>query len=673
MARLRKTDGLRGCGLHYGVIALAAVVALLLLASASPAGADELSFATSNVDPELLAQLDRRGELSLRDTELSDALMTISESWQVNIVVGNEVSGKVNGVFRDTTLREILAAILESNGYTYRPVGRSLVVQRKSDNGTINPFFQTATIPIGVATPEELVEGAQLLASAQGRVQAVASANSLLVFDTPERINVIRQFVTQMDRAARLAAAQSATGGVALDTADFAPQYVDVKAVREVVQSLVSKDGRVGMMESENRLVVLDYQANLDLIRRTIERIDVPRPQVRITAYIYDLSLDDIERLGINWSTAGKFNHDSNGDATSLLSVDSVMQLPAAATEPSSTVTLMNLSRHIDVTGVVNALKSLTNARLLADPTVTVIDREKATIQIVTEIPYQQLTQTGNGGNIGTTAFREAGVTLAVTPKIANDGTLHLEVNPSFSRLSGFTTGASPAPIIDKRETNTTVRVTDGQTLVIGGLRQRSDTRERRGVPYLKDRKHIGHLFRARNDSVSESELVVFITPEIIMPSGGPSTPRQYAAEERVRNELERVPIAPQMVWPNAFGFDHHHDFPVGEPCDDHLVHPPVEVQTVPTPEVEGVPTPTPAEPIEEIVIPDVGTSWESTDEQSEGSVARHGPRRLPVLPTSHHVPTRLPAVESPVRRENRGKTKPPILSAGETFPGLFR
>ena len=120
----------------------------------------------------------------------------------------------------------------------------------------------------------------------------------------------------------------------------------------------------------------------------------MPRAQVRITALIYDLSIEDIERLGINWHTAAKWSADGNGDPEGILSVDSIMQLPAAAGEPTSAVSFMNLSKHLDMEAVVSALKQLTNARLLADPTVTVIDREEAMIQIVTEIPYQQLTQT---------------------------------------------------------------------------------------------------------------------------------------------------------------------------------------------------------------------------------------------------------------------------------------
>ncbi|MCA9271157.1 MAG: hypothetical protein KDA41_21895, partial [Planctomycetales bacterium] len=273
------------------------------------------SFATTQIDPRVQAALERKGELVLRNTPLRDALLSISETWDINIVVNETVEGEVNGVFRDTPLREILDAVLDANGLTYHPVGPSLVVKQRGGRDEINPFFQSATISMGVAKPEEVLEGAKLLASPQGHVQAIPSANSLVVFDHPDRINVIRRYVAQLDSAARHVASESASGLANLETMIFAPQYIDAKSLENVVRSLISQDGKIGLMELENRLVVFDYSSNLTRIAETVRRVDVPRPQVRITALIYDLSIEDIERLGINWSSAGKWSRDAAGAA----------------------------------------------------------------------------------------------------------------------------------------------------------------------------------------------------------------------------------------------------------------------------------------------------------------------------------------------------------------------
>jgi general secretion pathway protein D len=374
---------------------------------------------------------------------------------------------------------------------------------------------------------------------------------------------------------------------------------------------------------------------------------------VRITALIYDLSIEDMERLGINWKQAGKWSADANGDPTGILGIDSVLTLPASGVSPSSVVTFMNLSKHLDFTGVVQALRQVTNARLLADPTVTVVDRESATIQIVTEIPYQQLTQTGQGGNIGTTAFREAGVTLNVIPRIANDGTVQLDVTPTFSRLTGFTSGDNPAPIIDKREAKTTVRVVNGQTLVIGGLRQRGDNRDRRGVPYLSEAKYVGWLFRSREDTIRESELVVFITPEILLPCQPNVRPREEAALGKTHELLDRVPVAPVLEWQDCDGPQNYPGVHMGAPGP--YVFERAGTGQVEPGQVEEVTAPPPAaDPELRETRPTSSrrfrqmTRLPPVDDEAPRAATRQVPPRTASRPVA--APTTKPAPQHPVR-----------------------
>jgi hypothetical protein len=216
-------------------------------------------------------------------------------------------------------------------------------------------------------------------------------------------------------------------------------------------------------------------------------------------------------------------------------------------------MTFMNLSRNFDITATIEALCQSKDSQLLADPSVTVVDREPATIQVVTEIPYQQLTQTQQGGNIGTTAFREAGVTLRVVPHIANDGTVQMEVTPTFSRLTGFTNGQNPQPIIDKREAQTTVRVGERNWLVIGGLRQRTAVKDDRAIPGLTNIKYLGKLFRAHDYSFRESELIVFLMPEMITPVYA-GREREQVVQGASQAWLDETPVAPQILGQGEVG-----------------------------------------------------------------------------------------------------------------------
>jgi hypothetical protein len=168
-------------------------------------------------------------------------------------------------------------------------------------------------------------------------------------------------------------------------------------------------------------------------------------------------------------------------------------------------------------------------------------DRAPASIKIVSEIPVQQLTETSQGGAIGTTEFREAGITLTVTPDILQDNTVLLDVNPEFSVLSGFS--SSGQPIIDKRSTSTRVQVLDGQTLVLGGLLRRSEMETVRGIPGLMNWKYIGKIFSAHETTITDSELIVFIKTEIVN-LGYCGLPREEMAWQVSNDLLERLPPA---------------------------------------------------------------------------------------------------------------------------------
>jgi general secretion pathway protein D len=497
--------------------------------------------ATDAASDDLAAALERRGDLNLHGLSLNAALFTISEQWNVNIVAG-DLQGTVNGVFKQAPLREILDSILLSNGYNYRTVGKSLVVSTLTELGPSNPSLQSATISVQTADIDEVVEGARLLITPQGKVQALKSARSIVVLDFPDRVQMVRDFVATLDGVAGDRFSAGSQSGQPLDVGYFQTQHIPAAAAKEALIAVLSKSGRLGVMDKEDRILVSDYPQNLAMIEKVLERIDHPRPQVRITALIYDISLQDIEQLGINWNQTGKARVDANGDPGTSLGIDSIMQVPFQDGAVGTALTFMNLSRHLDITAVALALSQASDARLMGNPNVAVLENEEAIFQSVTEIPYQQLQQTSQGGNIGTTAFKEAGITLRVRPKIAADSTIEMQVMPEFSRLAGFTPGDNQ-PIIDRRTATTVLRVCDRQTVVIGGLRQRSDVGDFKGVPYLKDMPGLGRLFRSRDTDVRESELVVFIMPEIIGTADRP-LPRQQLVADTINCRLDQIPLA---------------------------------------------------------------------------------------------------------------------------------
>lgn len=607
----------------------------------------------ANISSKLTDALARRGDLTLRNSTLEGALYTISELFQVNIVTGT-LDGKVNGVFRDAPLHEILDGILLSNGYGYRPAGESLVVSPLNEMGQVNPFFKSATIPVRAAKVQEVIKGVEMLRSPQGRVQAIESARTIFVLDFPERVEMIEHVIHSIDEAT--IATTGTKGGAPpwapppLEVGYFRTHFIAADTAKTAVDAVLSIDGRVAALKDEDRLLIVDHAENLDMARIVLERVDRPRPQVRITAMIYDISVEDIEQLGINWNQSLQGRIDANDDPQQALTIDSIMQVPFTPGATGSTLTFMNLSRHFDLTGVVLALQNARDARLLADPFVVVSENEDATFQSVSEIPYQQLTETAGGGQIGTTAFKEAGITLRVRPKISADGTVELDVTPEFSTLTGFTPGDNQ-PIIDRRTAKTTLRVANRQLVVIGGLRQRSDVGDFKGVPYLKDWRYVGRLFRARDTTVRESELIVFIMPEIVGYSP-PLNMRERLVADTIGCRLDGIPAAEgcppggcaSAVSPGC-GYDGYGTMPPGD-----------TVMPLPSDGGEDVPLPTPVDelPIPAPVFPQnqYDTGWST---RQPAALAQGRMRRLPPVagsvPPSYGGPPMYANVPLDVRR----------------------
>ncbi len=583
--------------------------------------------------------LTRRGDLTLRDATLEGALFTISELWGINIVSG-EAPGAVNGVFKNAPLAEILDAILLSNGYSYRPVGDSLVISKLADVGQLSPFFTSATIPVLHAEVADVFEGAQMLLTPKGQVRSLPSANSLFVLDFPDRVEMVRDFVASVDQAAAnrnaVTPGSAGQGPRALEVAYMKTHYISAESARGPIEALLGPDGKVAIMAAEDRILVVDYPEVLQVVKAALERLDRPRPQVKIRALIYDISLSDVEQLGLNFGATPGFGWNEAGEKTSFFRADSVTKVPFAESGNGSTFTLASLSHSIDINAVALALQSAADSRLLADPNITVMENEQASIQSVQEIPYQQLQQTSAGGSIGTTAFKPAGVVLRVTPKIAYDNTIEMQVEPEFSRLTGFTPGDNQ-PIIDKRVANTTVRVANRQTFVLGGLRQRSDVGDFQGIPGLKDIRYLGYLFRSRKTDIRESELVVFISPEICGYETCPS-PRDQFAAEAIACRLDRIPHAegcpPGCTAPGCTAPGSGTECQPGYPADPSLGAPtePVPPPIAPSPRV-AEPLPAPQ-----------GPTFNDMYEARRRTTAVGQPVRLP-LPTGATIADQLPTI----------------------------
>ncbi len=536
--------------------------------------------------------LERKGSVTFHNSPLSEVIYTLSQLWNVNIVAGADVTGNVSGNFRDEPLREILDSLLSVNGYGYRQNGSSLLVLKQDQIGPNNPNFRAETLllPRNLTNEamSEVVGALRVFSSPNGgQLQPVPSNNALMVYDTPEKISQMQNMLrnlTQGNAPSALPAPGNVvaqvgpgtfpmggrTAGGGEEVLRIRPQYVPAVEVAKAIELALGNGGSFATIESEETLLIVGTPEALRRVANICSQVDVPRSQVRITAYIYDVALGELERLGMDWSNQVMSQGvDSNGIPRNLVRNDGGLLTRANATPivgnatPLSSTTgsgsggstggtaaaaasggqwvFRTLSSNFELNTVLQALDETKGAKLLADPHVTVVDRQTASIDIITKIPVQQLTQTQQGGSIGTTAFEEAGIKLDVTPRIANDGTVEMKVTPEFSALAGFNSNGNP--IIDARRASTVVRVANQHTLVLGGLRQKTAVETVKGIPGLMNMKFIGALFRSHNTELRESELICFIQPEIV-DNFTTGLHREEIALSQQKSVLGQIPLA---------------------------------------------------------------------------------------------------------------------------------
>ncbi|MEM9587598.1 MAG: secretin N-terminal domain-containing protein [Planctomycetota bacterium] len=486
--------------------------------------------------------LETPGSITFRKTPLQEVIFMLSDLWSINIVAGEGVSGDVSGVFHQTPLREVLSSVLSAGGYGYRQSGDSLIVLPIDDVGTDSPEFVSQTLPIsaGVDDPDALVEAAKMLLSARGQMQPIGDSN-VLIIDLPDRVERVASLFREVGRSPiptqgtdsesafldTNASANSnvvSTGGIAY----FSPQYINVENLAEPLQAALGDLVVVAVFPEENRVMVKGSPADLRVAEEALKQLDVPRPQVRITALIYDVGLRELEQLGVRWSRDFRVNTTDESPLGELSQTfSSALSLETLGTDGVSRFALRTLSDNFDATAFLEALDSTAEAKLLADPSITTGDRHQASIRIVQRIPVIAANPVDSSGVVfSQVEFEDAGVILNVTPRISRDGTIELKVQPEYSVVVDF---IENNPVIDQRTADTTVRIANGNMFVLGGLRQKTVTETVRGVPLLQDIKYLGRLFRSHDTEVRESELIVFLRPEIVTPYYQ-GTPREQVA-----------------------------------------------------------------------------------------------------------------------------------------------
>ena len=282
--------------------------------------------------------------------------------------------------------------------------------------------------------------------------------------------------------------------------------------------------------KDNNTILVVATSSEYSIIEAALKKLDVPQRQVAIQLTIAQVALTDELDSGIEWlfkggapsgrGTGGLINGSTAQfpqGSTSTTTGTGVVTNPVLALAQGFTYVINNTNFLGGVQAALHLLDSYGNTKVISNPHLSALDNQKATIKVGQSIPVNQQTLVGGTTNAVTTtaSYIDTGVLLQVTPHINAGGLVTLEVDVTVSDPGTPATDGS-APPINTRSIQTIVAVPTGQTMVMGGLITENKGNGSNGLPYLSRIPILGGLFGAQKLTNNRTELVVFITPEVV-------------------------------------------------------------------------------------------------------------------------------------------------------------
>ncbi len=420
----------------------------------------------------------RRISLDFQDADISNVLRLIADVSGLNVVLGEDVKGKITLKLQNVPWDQALDIILKSKGLGQLREGNVIRVDTNANIAKLQ---------------EDEAKAKESLIKAEDLSTRIVSVN-----------------------------------------------YTKAQSLSTTLKKSLSPRGDITVDESTNTLIIKDIPKNLDEVSRLVKILDRQTPQVLIEARVVVATTTFARDLGVQWGAAAANQSGNNrfglfagpagdfgsgtsvltgppeGPPTELLPASGfAVNLPASGTAGP----LGNLGftfgkfigRPVTLDLRISAGETTGDTKLLSSPKVVTLDNKEAVIQQGESIPFETVSQSGTQ-----TQFIDATLNLTVTPHITPDGSVIMKVKATKNAIGTFRSARTGAPSIDKREATTEVLVKDGETTVIGGILETSQSKSIEGVPWLKNIPILGWLFKRQSKSETNNELLIFITPTIV-------------------------------------------------------------------------------------------------------------------------------------------------------------
>lgn len=500
--------------------------------------------------------------LEFTDAAYRDIYTTIGEVAGLNVFVDDSVVGSGSLKINQTTITAALNLLSELSGYAYRISDNILLVGTNEQLATyeaqdIRYLYTTYVKPSAIVSALGLVmESDQIFVQDETNLLVLSGTNNVLeraeqivakldkpalvtVTDGPQPVLSVLQDLTQKLQLDLIADPHLANQSIILNSGQLEP--VEVLALLEQVADIeidISDRILMASVPVETVTVVpekikvyrlnhsepeaaalamglvlpaekiqIDLGSKSVIVRATAAQIaeidefivefDRPLPQVFLEVWIQEMTEEGLASLGIDWN--------SEFDGFNL----------AKPTDAASTKVFEFNWQPWEISFALQAMENAGTAKLLASPKIATLSGKEASIFVGDRVPVSLYDEDGREY----LEFLESGISLNVTPRVSDDGYITIQVRPEASTFAFLSEDSYPQ--IRTREAETTIRVKDGQPVLIGGLLQEQDNDRVSKVPLLSELPLLGRLFQSTTTETSRTEMNIFIIPRIVDGSEG--------------------------------------------------------------------------------------------------------------------------------------------------------
>ncbi|WP_180165297.1 type IV pilus secretin PilQ [Acinetobacter sp. YH12049] len=430
--------------------------------------------------------------LDFQDIEVRRVLQLLADFTEINMVAADTVQGNITLRLKDVPWDQALDIVLKTKNLD------------KRRNGNV----------IWIAPVSELIKAEEEEAKALRQSMKLAPIQTEYLTLSYAKAADIEKLITQSKTAGN-------TGSSNSNNAD------DDRG------NLLSPRGTISADTRTNTLIINDTAQNIDQIRKMVDLLDVSVKQVMVEARIVKASTDFTKEMGVKWGLLSQgINQNDHllvgGSDTTLwdlktpdddgkytiqrpsnLNVDLGVTTAGASRIAFGLISLSDFMLDLEL----SALQADGYGEVISTPKVLTADKQQAKVASGQEIPYQTTTGTGSNAT-SSTEFKEALLSLDVTPSITPDGKVQMKLNIKSDSPAGYANNGEI--ILNKNEINTDVLVNNGETVVLGGIFNQETQSKQTKVPFLGDIPYVGRLFRKDMKSDAKNELLIFVTPRIV-------------------------------------------------------------------------------------------------------------------------------------------------------------